>query len=191
MCCWAITLAVAASLGLANGDAPHQETTDTSVVPAGEARPGPGDTEVPVVSAGDELIPAPDVALTDLGGERRRLSEIEAPVILLHFWTKYRQCEDDLRGLQKLHEEYAENGVVILGLAYSSGTREEVAAYLDELDVTFPTVMCSSEVARQYDVATYPTTFALDEHKHIRYWMYGILEPEHWDRLIRELLRAG
>lgn len=159
---------------------------------AGTARPGPSEaTELPLVSAGDTLLPAVDFTLKDLGGGRVNLYGLDAPVIILHFWTKSRQCEDDLKALQKLHERYRDFGVRIIGLAYNSGpSREDVRNYVEKLDITFPTLMCTYDVAQRYDVATYPTTFALDSAKRVRYWMYGILVPEHWDTLIREMLAA-
>jgi hypothetical protein len=81
--------------------------------------------------------------------------------------------------------------VAIVGLAYNSGpSRDEVRTYTEKLGLTFPTLMCSYATAQAYDVATYPTTFALNREKHIRYWMYGILVPEHWDNLIAEMLAA-
>lgn len=169
------------------------EATEREAASQGES--SPSDTiashELPIVSAGDRLIEAADFELTALDGQRMSLSSFESPVVLLHFWSKYRSCIDDLQTLQRLHEKYEPQGVKIVGLAYSSGSREEVEGFLDDHGVDFPTLMCSTKVVRAYDVATYPTTFVLDDQKHIRYWMYGILVEDHWDQLISEMLDGG
>lgn len=159
---------------------------------AGTDRPGPSEREeLPLLSAGDQLLKAPAFSLKDLAGERLDLSKVEAPVTILYFWTKSRQCEDDLKLLQSLHEKYGDKGVRIVGLAYNSGpSREDVRRFTEGLGVTFPQLMCTYDVAQRYDVATYPTTFALDGEHHIRYWMYGIMVREHWDALIDEMLNT-
>ena len=144
--------------------------------------------ELPVIQASSELEKAKDFRLADLGGERWTLSKIEAPVILLHFWSQYRDNRYDLQLLQKLHKKYKDRGVVIIGLAFSSGTRDEIIEYLDTLEVDFPTLMCTNKVRLEYDVATFPTTFLLDREKNLRYWMYGIMVEDHWDTIVQELL---
>ena len=144
--------------------------------------------ELPIIKAQGELQKAVDFRLPDLGGERWRLYETEGPVVLLHFWSQYRDNRYDLQLLEKLHRKYRDRGVVILGLVFSSGTREELTEYLDELGVSFPTLMTPNRVRLEYDVATFPTTFLLDGDKMLRYWMYGIMVEEHWDTIIAELL---
>ena len=144
--------------------------------------------ELPIIPAGADLKRAPDFDLSDLDGERVRLSKIEAPVVLLHFWSKYRSCIDDLKLLDRLNKKYKGRGVVIIGLAWSSGSREEVAEFLGEQNVDIPVLMCSREVSHAYDVATFPTTFLLDRDRRVRYWMYGIMVERHWDKIIQELL---
>jgi peroxiredoxin len=156
---------------------------------AAAVRGDTGEQELPRVEPGQPLREAPDFRLADLHGVRVRLWEIESPVVVLHFWSTYRDCKYDLEVLQRLHEEYAGRGVRIVGLVFSSGTREEVGKYVSGLGVDFPNLMCTNDVRQAYDVATFPTTFLLDSDKRIRYWMYGILVEDHWDRLIDELLQ--
>ena len=144
--------------------------------------------ELPRVDPGHQLETAADFRLADLHGLRMQLSKIEAPVVVLHFWSKYRDCKYDLEVLQGLHKKYGVRGVKIVGVVFSSGTREEIGDFVSELGVDFPNLMCTNKVRNAYDVSTFPTTFLLDSQKRIRYWMYGILVDEHWERLIGELL---
>ncbi len=146
--------------------------------------------ELPVIRPGDDPLPAPNFALADLGSDVVQLSDVDAPVTLLYFWSKYRECGDDLQMLDALQEQYRDEGLRIISVVYSSGSREDISAFLDELDVDLDTVMCPRATLKDYDVATFPTTFLLDRDRNIRYWMYGILVEWHWDRLVRELLSA-
>ena len=147
--------------------------------------------ELPTPPPGERLDVAKNFQLADLHGVRVELSELEASVVLLHFWSKYRDCKYDLEVLQTLHEKYDDQDLQIVGIVFSSGTRKEIEAFTSELGVEFPNLMCTNEVRSAYDVATFPTTFLLDSEKRIRYWMYGILVDSHWDRLIEELLEES
>lgn len=147
-----------------------------------------GDRELPEIKPEKPLHKATDFQLADLHGVRVRLSEIDAPIVVLHFWTNDRDSKYDLELLQRLHAKYASRNVKFIGLAYNSGTREELAEFVSSLNVEFPTLMCSSEVRNDYDVSTFPTTFLLNKDKQIRYWLFGHLTERHWDQLIRELI---
>ena len=86
-----------------------------------------GDGELPELQPGKPPETAKDFTLADVHGLRVQLAKIEAPVIILHFWTKYRgNCAYDLALLQKLHDKYRDRDVKIIGLAYNSGTREDL-----------------------------------------------------------------
>ena len=90
--------------------------------------------------------------------------------------------------MEDLHKKYHDRGVKIIGVVFSSGTRDELETFVTDLGVEFPILMCTNEVRAAYDVSTFPTTYLLDSDKKIRYWMYGILVNTHWDLLVRELL---
>ncbi len=147
-----------------------------------------GERELPEVKPEHPLEFAKDFRLADIHGVRMRLSETESQVIILHFWTRYRDCVNDLAIMQRVHESYAGRDVKVIGLVYNSGTREDVAKFLADEGVDFPNLMCTSEVRGLYDVSTFPTTFILDGEKRIRYWMYGHVVEKHWSQLAAELL---
>ncbi len=149
------------------------------------------DRELPSIEPGGKLDVAADFRLADLHGVRMKLSEVEAPVVVLHFWSKYRDCKYDLKLLQNLQEKFGGRGVKIIGVVFSSGTRKEVDKFVSDFGVDFPNLMCTNEVRTAYDVSTFPTTFLLDSDKRIRYWMYGILVDKHWDQLVGELLEES
>jgi TolB protein len=127
---------------------------------------------------------AVEFMLNDLDGNPVRLSEIATPRVLLYFWSTSRECESDLRALNRLRDRFANRGVTVLGLCYSSGTPEQIQHFLDSIDVSIPTLMCSKRVCDDYGVAVFPMTFLLDHDLHIRYWKYGVQIDEHWDDLL-------
>ncbi|GEM_PF-5119688 len=154
---------------------------------AGTDRPGDAEGRAAARQA-PAFEPAPDFELSDLDGERVRLSALPARLTIVHFWSTYRECADDLRLLDRLQRRYAAQGLRVLALAYSSGSRVEVARFLAAVGAEPPTLLCDRRTRELYDVMTFPTTYLLDHQRRIRYWMYGILDEEHWDRLIAEAL---
>ena len=54
-----------------------------------------GKKELPNIEPGRKLDVAADFRLADLHGVRMQLAEVETPVVVLHFWSKYRDCKHD------------------------------------------------------------------------------------------------
>ena len=136
-----------------------------------------------------EAIAAPQFELTDRWGDRLRLSDYRGKIVVLHFWAKWcGSCRGDLQNFQALHERLAARGVVVLGLAYASGSREEVGAFADEVGVTFPILLCREEVRDQYDVATFPSNVIVDRQGMVRHVLQRRMDVEFWDRIFEEML---
>jgi TolB protein len=133
---------------------------------------------------------APEFALHSLEGDSVRLRDIDAPLTVLYFWSTSRECETDLRALDRLRERFADQGAAVLSLSFSSGTPEQVQGFLRSIDVSLPTLMCSRQVCDDYGVAIFPTTFVIDRNHQIRYWKYGAQIEEHWSELVDTMLQG-
>ena len=139
--------------------------------------------------AADAALLAPGFVAVDRWGDRVRLSDYEGRVTVLHFFATWcASCRDDLRSFQRIHERFASQGVAVLGLAYASGDRDRVGAFVDELGVSFPTLMCREDTRAAYDVASYPTNVILDAEGRIRYVMQRKMNETFWVAVIEELL---
>ena len=72
--------------------------------------------------AGDPQSPsgggAPDFALKDLAGRTVRLSDHRGKVVLINFWATWCvPCAAELRHLERLHQQYEGQGLVVLGVS--------------------------------------------------------------------------
>jgi len=154
-----------------------------------KSRPTPGDAAGTGQSEIDALVDAPPFTLVDIHGDKVRLSDFRGKVVVLHFWAEWcASCTADLRYFQTAHEKWGEQGVVVLGLAYASGSRENVARFVGTLGVTFPTMICDEQTRQLYDVASLPTNFVLDRQGRIRYVSRRLMDAAYWERVLGEMV---
>ncbi len=100
---------------------------------------------------------APDFELTLLDGSRFRLSDYRGTVVWISFWRlSCVPCRAELPRLQRLQEQYAKEGLVVLGVNCADG-REEAQAFLREKAVRFPNVVDTTAVAREVLHGKYQT----------------------------------
>ena len=118
-----------------------------------------------VVEAGDT---APDFTITADNGRTVSLGNFGGKVLLLNFWASWCQpCEEETPSLNKLAQDYASKGVVVLGISVD----EDQAAYdnfLKTYNVSFPTSRDTSrKTAADYGTTMFPDTYVIDRSGHI------------------------
>jgi thiol-disulfide isomerase/thioredoxin len=83
-------------------------------------------------------------------------------VVLLDFWgTWCLPCVKSLPEIQRLHEKYADAGLVVLGVHTRMGS-EKLPEFLQDRRITFPVVVDTDETMRRFGVTSFPTYFLLD-----------------------------
>ena len=96
--------------------------------------------------------------------------------------------------IQELYEEYGENqeDVVILGVSHpgmgSEGSKEEVAAFMEENGYTYPTLMDEGGQVSFYTyyVTAFPTTFMIDKEGNVYGYASGQLTKDMMKDIIRQ-----
>jgi len=72
---------------------------------------------------------APEFALTALAGNKVSLSSLRGKVVLIDFWAQWCEpCKRELPQLDKLAQEYARKGVVVLAVNIDK-VRENASAW--------------------------------------------------------------
>ena len=108
---------------------------------------------------------APDFELETADGGTVRLSELRGRPVVLNVWTSWcPPCREEMPALERVHQAYQGQGVVVLGLNSTfQDVRENAQAFAAERGLTFPIVFDEDgQATRLYQVRALPTTFFID-----------------------------
>ena len=108
-------------------------------------------------------IPAEDFIIPALGGGERTLSGYLGQLVFLNFWATWcPPCREEMPSMQTLHEELADEGLVILAVDVQE-PEATVRAFVEEFGFTFPVLLdANGRVALRYSVRAFPTTYIVD-----------------------------
>jgi cytochrome c biogenesis protein CcmG, thiol:disulfide interchange protein DsbE len=117
---------------------------------------------------------------------------LEGQVVLLDFWASWcPPCVASLPGLEGLHQRFGTRGVLVLGVNEDDVGPEPIAAFLKMRQVTFPSIIDSGVIARQFGVRRFPTTYLLDGKGVVRAVYRGRVNPARVEQDILRLLSAS
>ena len=110
------------------------------------------------------MFPAPDFTLPTLSGAPIHLAELRGKVVLLNFWATWCvPCRTEMPTLEALYQRYKDRGLDVLAVNLDLRSTAGVAAFLQEVGVTFRVGLDPSwSIARAYRVLGLPTTYLID-----------------------------
>ncbi len=112
---------------------------------------------------------APDFTLKTLDGQEITLSQLKGKVVLLDFWATWcGPCRESIPHLIQLYNDYRGKGLELIGMDVDKGDVETVRKFVKSMDIPYPIVVASDDVARSYRVNGIPTTILIDKEGNIR-----------------------
>ncbi|MBX3358441.1 MAG: TlpA family protein disulfide reductase [Phycisphaeraceae bacterium] len=109
------------------------------------------------VSVGDT---APDWTVTGVDGKEHKLSDFRGKIVLMDFWATWcPPCRAAMPGMQKIHEEYKDKGVVVLGM--NCWERGDPKAFMESNKYTYGLMLKSDAAAEAYGVNGIPAFFLI------------------------------
>ena len=91
-----------------------------------------------LTGVGPDLGLAPDYAFVTLDGTSVTSADLLGNVVVLNFWATWcGPCKLEMPALQSLHEDRAEEGVVVLGLSTDVGGAGTISEFLSERGITY------------------------------------------------------
>jgi thiol-disulfide isomerase/thioredoxin len=82
----------------------------------------------------------PDLALFDLDGKERRLSEFHGKRVLINFWASWcGPCLKEMPALAEAQQKFGDQGAIVLGIAMDDPARAR--AFLTEHPVGYPILL--------------------------------------------------
>ena len=137
--------------------------------------PAPAAQPEPYRDAG----PTPALSLEDLGHKVHALQDYRGRVVLVNFWASWcGPCVMEMPSLQRLQDGMTGRPFTLLAVNVeeSSGTVWKFAA---KTGIHFPLLLDrDGQIAYDWGIDLYPTSFLIDPQGHIRYVAYG---PRDWD----------
>lgn len=140
----------------------------------------------------NEKIMSIDFTLYDQNGKEHKLSDYKGKTVFLNFWATWcPPCKAEMPYIEQLYKEYNKNNkdVVILGVASPNldreGSKEDIIEFLQQEKYTFPVVMDNNgELAYQYGISAYPTTFIIGKEGYITQYVPGAMDKQTMKYLI-------
>ncbi|WP_053367000.1 thiol-disulfide oxidoreductase ResA [Bacillus sp. FJAT-27245] len=114
---------------------------------------------------------APNFVLTDLEGNKHKLSDYKGQGVFLNFWgTWCKPCEEEMPYINNQYKQFKDKGVQVLAVNISE-SNVAVSSFSEKYGLTFPILLDKdSQVMNTYGVGQLPATFLVDkEGKIVKY----------------------
>jgi cytochrome c biogenesis protein CcmG/thiol:disulfide interchange protein DsbE len=113
------------------------------------------------------------------------LSDFLGRPVVLNFWASWCvECIREAELLEDLWQEYEDQGVVFLGIAYIDVEKNSLE-YLEKYEITYPNAPdLRTVISSKYDITGVPETFFIDKNGDVEYiHLSAVTEP-----MVRSLL---
>ena len=134
-----------------------------------------GPAEQLKVKAGDA---APDFKLMGLDGKEVSLASLKGKVVLLDFWATWcGPCKAAMPTMQKLHDEYASKGAVILGVNTWEQKADAAKDYMASKKFTYGCLLKGDDLATAYGISGIPTLVVIGKDGKVVEIEVGLADP--------------
>jgi thiol-disulfide isomerase/thioredoxin len=126
-----------------------------------------------------------------------RLADLRGKVVLIEMWTfGCINCKNVIPFIKNWHENYADQGLVVIGNHYPEFGYEKELDNLKQAvaDLDIPYAVTQDNEGknwRAYETRYWPTLFLIDKHGQIRYQHIGEGNYDQTEQVIQELLQQS
>lgn len=130
---------------------------------------------------------APDWQLLDVNGKAHSLSEYRGRVVVMDFWATWcGPCAQVMPRMQKLHEKFADKGVVVLGL--NSWEKSDPVTLMKKKQFTYELLLKGEGIADAYKITTLPVIYIIGHDGRVIYCHEGV-DDKNLVSLIEKYIR--
>jgi peroxiredoxin len=136
-------------------------------------------------------VPAPDLAMETLDGQKINLAEQEGKVVLVNFWATWcAPCRREIPDLAALYSELKSEGLVIVGVATDEEGRSVVEPFAEKHGINYPVVLDTSRTVQSNFDSMYglPTTYVVNPDGQIVRRVVGIFPVDEMKPTLQEML---
>ncbi len=131
---------------------------------------------------------APEFAFKDTEGETHALEDYRGNIVVLDFWATWcGPCKRVMPEMQKLHEDYKDRGVVVIGM---NGNERggDPAAYMEKQGYDYQLLLETESSWQDYGIRGIPAFFVIAPDGKLVWSGTGAQKSTH-DNLIRAVKR--
>lgn len=172
-----------------------EHKADTKTTQTGDMKLDEPETQRSDQVASD-VIKAADFSLNGIDGESIKLSDYNGKVMILDFWATWcPPCVREIPHFNELAREYAEKGLVVLGISVDKGGASVVKKFKENNPITYPVAMVDKNMYSLYQSflpaemqGGIPFTFVIDRAGNIREHFVGYRAKSVFVDAIKPLL---
>jgi peroxiredoxin len=132
----------------------------------------------------------PDFTLKTLAGETINLRSLEGQkVVVVNFWATWcGPCRHEIPDFNNVYSRYRDRGVEMLGISVDQSPETEVPPFLKTNPINYPVLAGSPDLAYEYGVRGFPTTFIIDRSGRITKRIIGMTTAATLEAELEKLL---
>ena len=139
--------------------------------------------------------PAPGFSLVDLDGNKVSLAQFKGKPVLVNFWATWcGPCKLEMPWFEEFHKKYADQGLVVLGVAADEAGKTAISTVAHKTGVTYPVLLEDGKVTDAYGGVEYlPESFYVDRGGKVMLQTAGVSDggKDEIEANIKKLIASG
>jgi thiol-disulfide isomerase/thioredoxin len=134
--------------------------------------------------------PAPNFSLKSLDGKTVSLSDYRGKAVLVNFWATWcAPCKIEIPWFIKLSQQYAPQGLVVIGVSAEDTPRDEVEKSVKTLGINYPVLLRGDKIGDQWGgLDGLPVSFYINRQGIIADQTVGLYSRDEVEAKIKKIL---
>lgn len=116
----------------------------------------------------DSSVTAPNLSLPQVGGQMFSHQSLAGKNTVVYFFAPWcNVCHLSIGNLENLYQD-KKGDINVIAVALSYDSHNEVQAFVQDKDLSFPVLMGTNELMSEYQINGFPSYYVLDEQGMIR-----------------------
>jgi cytochrome c biogenesis protein CcmG/thiol:disulfide interchange protein DsbE len=133
---------------------------------------------------------APELAVTDIDGQKLTLSDYKGKVVLLDFWATWcTPCRTEIPHFVEMQNKYGPQGFQVIGISMDDDAKP-VREFYQQHQLNYPVAVGDDKLADRFGgVMGLPVNFLIDREGRIHSKHLGATDISVFDEEVTELLK--